>query len=144
MEYKQQIEKLPLADLYEIVCYFENEMRNDCRGFNIKSPDVKDFIAKNNISLDYDTRPIKEHSVENKVVFVDTKDSPCASLIYHLRNAFSHAQVEVCPDDTDSIIFRDYSDTIQRRKLNAYGLIKANLLVELIKTMRNSRTNDNK
>lgn len=67
-------------------------------GYNYKNPELQNFIEYKDITITYKKAKkwtgISQKSITNEIQFKHTRNSVCASLFFHLRNAFAHGYIE--------------------------------------------------
>lgn len=134
--YEDDVSLLPTSELYELTLFYEKELSDYTQDFSYDNKDVKQFCADNNIDFSKESRPKQKDGAANKIRFTISKGNEGVSFIAHVRNAFAHALFNPWKEDGNYLEFKDYPDPRKKKNINAYGIIKVDLLFELTDLIR--------
>lgn len=136
--YEEDVSQLPISNLYELTLFYEKELSDHVQDFSYDNEDVKQFCADNNIDFSQESRPKQKDGAANKIRINNSKGNEGISFIAHVRNAFAHALFNPWKEDVTYLEFKDYSDPKKKKNINAYGIIKVDLLFGLTDLIRKS------
>lgn len=129
-----------------IILYYESEIKNNHKGFNVGNSKLKKYLEENHIELAYEnTNNIKNrlcsYGVDSISFFTFTKVtskgfSKIPSLFYHLRNAFAHNNVD--KKTIDGVEYYCLID-LYNDKYTLVGQIPITIYYEFIQNIKESR-----
>ncbi len=152
-------DKEKLFGYNDIVLYFELQVKNTPQGFNYNR--LHNYLAAHQITIkeekDIINSPFMQDFQQNPVSFFCFKPayrnsvrySTLAALLYHLRNSFAHALVEITIIGRQQYYcFKDISPSSNKKQganpqITMIGQIPKSLFVNFIDEIKANRKNKN-
>lgn len=79
----------------------------------------------------------------NTIKFSPYYNNKCWGILYHVRNALAHGNIESVTED-NCFLIKDYSDKRKRQKCNMLAKIEKEKFYQLIKAIETTRKNNSK
>ena len=114
----------------KLMLRYESKIKKDPKGYNFRK--LTKFLRKNNITLDYKTKPTDYNGNEKNTIIFSSKGSKCVNFIRHIRNAFAHNNITKVKNTYQ---LYDEDKKIPTMK----GSIGTNLLKKLIAEIENMK-----
>lgn len=124
-----------LEFFYSILTLWESGEKNKVVK-NFKSAEIKRFLARSGprgvTILHFTTDKNKRRQdCKYELYVLDSKDNQGMSLLYHLRNAFAHNDIQLCNNGNDIFIHHTWGGTLKLKTTMSFKVLK-----ELIETIR--------
>ena len=121
------------AYLYELLYKFEYGSR---AGYQDDKLDT--MIADVAINDNYKKKDNIAAAPDNSLHFTPYYNNKCWAILYHVRNAFAHGNIESVDNDKMFLI-KDYSDRKNRQVCNMYAKIEKEKFYRLINAIEKSK-----
>ena len=129
-----KLSKDEIAYFYELLYKYEYDSR---AGYQ---DDKLDTSVDADVSLD-DKHQKNDNitvSIDNTLQFTPYYNNKCWAILYHVRNAFAHGNIQSVDND-NSFLIQDFSDKKKRQKCNMLAKIEKTKFYDLIKAIESAK-----
>lgn len=133
---EHRLNKDEIAYLYELLYEYEHESHAGYQDDKVIEKIGNDISLDSNHEIGDNIATAKK----NVLQFTPYRNNKCWAILYHLRNALAHGNIQSVDDDKYFLI-KDYSDRSKRKVRNMLTLIEKDKFYSLIKAISDTRKN---
>ncbi len=133
------LSKEEIAYFYELLYKYEHESHAGYQDKEVEAKMGSDVLLDDNHQLGNNIST----PIENTLQFTPYRNIKCWAILYHVRNALAHGNIQSVDNDKYFLI-RDFSDKSKRQVCNMLAKIEKKKLYELINAIEDTRKNPRK
>ena len=130
------LSKEEIAYFYELLYKYEHESHAGYQDKEVEAKMGSDVLLDDNHQLGNNIST----PIENTLQFTPYRNIKCWAILYHVRNALAHGNIQSVDNDKYFLI-RDFSDKSKRQVCNMLAKIEKKKLYELINAIEDTRKN---